>query len=128
MAAWMMMRMRCDLHEYGHAINDDICRLGRRRYRRHRRGVWRLLGRILQLRTANGTNFHPEWAFTWDGHSADTWAGRFLNKTNYTYDHSHYYTDHETIGGEANYSDQLWGTPIFQASLNCVGWGAARGD
>ena len=24
--------------------------------------------------TTNGKTFHPEWAFSWDGHGADTWS------------------------------------------------------
>lgn len=74
----------------------------------------------------NGSTYHPAWAFSWDGHSADTWSGRVLDKTNLTYNQSHTYTAHETIGGVANYSDQLWSAPIYQAFRDLISLGRPR--
>ena len=115
------------LHEYGHALTygilpswggGDTGAIGE--------GFGDYWGASYSSTTTNGTTFHPEWAFSWDGHSADTWSGRFLNMTNLTYDASHTYVDHETINGIPNYSDQLWGTPLFQAFLALRAMGRPR--
>lgn len=115
------------LHEYGHALTygilsswggGDTGAIGE--------GFGDYWGASYSSTTTNGTTFHPEWAFSWDGHSADTWSGRFLNMTNLTYDAGHTYVDHETINGIPNYSDQLWGTPLFQAFQTLRGMGCPR--
>ena len=115
------------LHEYGHAITfgivpswggGDTGAIGE--------GFGDYWGASYSSTTANGQVFHPEWAFSWDGHSADTWSGRFLNLTNLTYDPTYTYDAHETIQGVDNYSDQLWSAPLFQAFLRLRSLGYAR--
>ena len=116
------------LHEYGHAITysivptwgagGDTGAIGE--------GFGDYWGASYSYVQANGSTFNPAWAFSWDGHSADTWTGRFLDMTNLVYDHTHTYSDHETISGLANYSDQLWGTPIYQAFRSLLLSGYAR--
>ena len=115
------------LHEYGHAITysivptwggGDTGAIGE--------GFGDYWGGSYSYSTSNGPTYHPEWAFSWDGHSADTWAGRFMNMTNLVYDPSHTYSDHETISGIANYSDQLWSAPLFTSFQMLAGMGYAR--
>ena len=115
------------LHEYGHALTQDATpgwgggdsgAIGE--------GFGDYWGASYSWTCVNGSTYHPAWAFSWDGHSADTWAGRFLDKTSLTYDYNHTYVDHETISGIANYSDQLWGTPIYQAFKDLIGLGRPR--
>ena len=76
----------------------------------------------------NGLTFHPEWAFSWDGHSADSWPGRFLDMTNLTYDNTHTYAAHETIGAVDNYGDQLWSAPMYQSFRTLLAQGYPRTD
>ena len=117
------------LHEYGHAITSGIIPAwGGGDTGAIGEGFGDYWGASYSSTTQNGTTFHPEWAFSWDGHGAGTWSGRFLNMTNLTYDASHTYVDHEMINSIANYSDQLWGTPIFQAFLTLRGMGCPRED
>ncbi len=113
------------LHEYGHAITQSIVpSWGGGDTGAIGEGFGDYWGGSYSSTTTNGLTFHPEWAFSWDGHSADSWAGRWLNMTNLTYDSNHTYAAHETISGTANYSDQLWSAPIFQAfqDLRAMGY------
>ncbi len=115
------------LHEYGHAITYDTTpgwgggdsgAIGE--------GFGDYWGASYSWTCTNGSTQHPAWAFSWDGHGADTWTGRSLDRTSLTYTNSKTYVAHETISGIANYSDQLWGTPIFQAFLDLVSQGRPR--
>jgi hypothetical protein len=115
------------LHEYGHAITHSIVptftggdsgAIGE--------GFGDYWGASYSSTTTNGRTFHPEWAFSWDAHGADTWAGRFLDLTNLTYDSSHAYAAHETLNGIANYGDQLWSAPLFQSFLALQAMGYPR--
>jgi len=115
------------LHEYGHALTLDIVpswsegdsgAIGE--------GFGDYWGASYSWTQTNGSTHHPEWAFSWDGHGADTWSGRLLSMTNLTYDHSHTYQAHESISGIPNYSDQLWGTPIYQAFRDLIDLGRPR--
>jgi hypothetical protein len=117
------------LHEYGHAITYDIiASWGGGDTGAIGEGFGDYWGASYSSTTTNGATFHPAWAFTWDGHGADTWSGRFLDLTTLTYNPAHTYVAHETISGIANYSDQLWGTPLFQAFLTLRGMGYPRVD
>ena len=117
------------LHEYGHAITYNIISSwGGGDTGAIGEGFGDYWGASYSSTTTNGATFHPAWAFSWDGHSADSWPGRSLDLTNLTYDPSHTYVAHETISGIANYSDQLWGTPLFQAFLTLRGLGYPRVD
>ncbi|MDD4873217.1 MAG: immune inhibitor A [Kiritimatiellae bacterium] len=115
------------LHEYGHALTfgvvpswggGDSGAIGE--------GYGDYWGGSYSWSRPNGTNFNPAWACSWDGHGADTWAGRFLNMTNLTYDYSHNYEAHETIDAIPNYSDQLWSAPIYMAFRDLINMGYQR--
>ena len=115
------------LHEYGHAITYSIVpSWGGGDTRAIGEGFGDYWGGSYSYGTSNGPSFHPEWAFSWDGHGSDTWSGRLMNMTNLTYDPNYTYIDHETIGGVANYSDQLWSAPLFQSMVMLVAGGYAR--
>jgi len=116
------------LHEYGHAITESIVPTwGGGDSGAIGEGFGDYWGASYSS-TTNGQTFHPEWAFSWDGHSADTWAGRFMDLTNLTYDPTHTYAAHETINGIDNYSDQLWSTPLYQAFKSLLAQGYPRSD
>ena len=115
------------LHEYGHAITQDIAPdwgggdsggIGE--------GFGDYWGASYSWTCPNGAAYHPEWAFSWDGHSDSSWSGRFLDMTNLRYTNSQTYDAHQTIGGIENYSDQLWGTPIYQAFRDLISLGRPR--
>ena len=117
------------LHEYGHAITQSIVPTwGGGDTGAIGEGFGDYWGASYSSTTVNGLTFHPEWAFSWDGHSADTWPGRFLDMTNLTYDSAHTYVAHETINGIDNYSDQLWSTPLYQAFKTLLNMGYPRAD
>ncbi|MEN9975269.1 MAG: hypothetical protein RLZZ282_1275, partial [Verrucomicrobiota bacterium] len=117
------------LHEYAHAITYDITpSWGGGDADAIGEGFGDYWAASYNSTTTNGSTFHPEWAFSWDAHSADTWDGRFLDKTSLTYDPHHTYGAHESLAGIDNYSDQLWGTPLFQAFLALRDLGYPRED
>ena len=117
------------LHEYGHAITQSIVPTwGGGDTGAIGEGFGDYWGASYSSTTTNGLTFHPEWAFSWDGHSADSWPGRFLDMTNLTYDSAHTYAAHETINGIANYSDQLWSAPLYQAFKTLLNMGYPRAD
>lgn len=112
------------LHEYGHAIQDsintswyggDTGAMGE--------GFGDYWGGSYSYSTPNGSNFHPEWAFTWDGHNSN-WGGRFMNKLTYQYDPHSTYSAHVWVNGV--YSDELWSTPLFQSFLELINLGRPR--
>ena len=115
------------LHEYGHALTYDTTpgwgggdsgAIGE--------GFGDYWGASYSWTTLNGSTHHPEWAFSWDGHGSDTWSGRSLDKTSLTYDHNTTYGAHQYIGDVANGSDQLWGTPLYQAFRDLIAMGRPR--
>lgn len=117
------------LHEYGHAITESIVptwsggdsgAIGE--------GFGDYWGASYDATVTNGLSFHPEWAFSWDGHSGDSWPGRFLDMTNLTYDHTHTYAAHETIGAVNDYGDQLWSAPMYQSFRTLLAQGYPRTD
>lgn len=115
------------IHEYGHAITFDILPTwGGGDADAIGEGFGDYWGASYSWSCSNGSVFNPAWAFSWDGHSADTWAGRTLDMTNLTYDHSRNYGAHEYIDGIPNYSDQLWGTPIYMAFRDLIAAGRPR--
>ncbi|MBF0370896.1 MAG: S-layer homology domain-containing protein [Magnetococcales bacterium] len=113
------------LHEYGHAIQDDINpnwddgvdtgAMGE--------GFGDYWAGSYSLSTVNGDAFYPEWIFSWDGHN-DCWSGRYMNRLAFQYDASLTYTAHDNIDGYK--SDELWGTPLFQALLDLLDQGETR--
>jgi len=115
------------LHEYGHALTYDTTpTFGGGDSGGIGEGFGDYWGASYSWTTLNGSTHHPEWAFSWDGHGPDTWSGRRLDMTNLTYNHATAYEAHMTISGIPNYSDQLWGTPIFQAFLDLINMGRPR--
>ena len=115
------------LHEYGHALTYDTSpSFGGGDSGAIGEGFGDYWGASYSWTCTNGSTFNPAWAFSWDGHSADSWAGRFLDMTNLTYDHSVTYDAHVEIAGIANYSDQLWGTPIYMAFRDLIAAGRPR--
>ena len=115
------------LHEYGHAITYDIVpSWGGGDTGAIGEGFGDYWGGSYSSTTVNGRTFRPGWAFSWDGHSADSWVGRFLDKTNLTYDPTHTYDAHQDLNGVQNYSDQLWSAPLWAAFQALTGTGYAR--
>ena len=115
------------LHEYGHAIQDDINSnwdggdtgaMGE--------GFGDYWAGSYSYSTPNGVSFHPEWAFSWDGHSADSWPGRFMNLTTLQYDPTKSYPAHANVGGVSG--DELWSTPLFQAFRDLRDLGCSRDE
>jgi Zn-dependent metalloprotease len=115
------------LHEYMHGITHDINpSWGGADTGAMGEGFGDYWGGSYSYSTPNGPTFHPEWAFSWDGHGTDTWSGRVMNvpPASSQYDPSCTYAAHSTCGGVDG--DTLWSTPIFQAFLTLVGGSATR--
>jgi len=114
------------LHEYGHAIHHSINNSwGGGDTGAMGEGFGDYWAGSYRFSTANGSSFHPAWAFPWDGHN-NCWGGRNMDKTSFQYDPSQSYPAHATVGGV--YSDELWSTPIFQAFLTLMGQGVPRSE
>lgn len=113
------------LHEYGHGIQfninsswtgGDTGAMGE--------GFGDYWAGSYSYSTPNGATYHPEWVFTWDGHST-CWNGRMLNRTDARYNSSKTYSAHQSVteGGVTFQSDELWSAPLFEAlkSLKAAG-------
>lgn len=118
------------LHEYGHAIHfninsgwtgGDTGAMGE--------GFGDYWAGSYSYSKPNGTTFHPEWMFTWDGHSA-CWGGRMLNKTNAMYNSGRTYGAHQSIteNGVTFQSDELWSAPLFESMKALLAAGKPRGN
>ncbi|MEM7395175.1 MAG: hypothetical protein AAF492_22820, partial [Verrucomicrobiota bacterium] len=114
------------LHEYGHAIQYDINNnwiggdtggIGE--------GFGDYWAGTYKYRTPNGSTFHPEWVFSWDGHNT-CWSGRRMNRLNYRYAAGRVYGAHDFVGGVL--SDELWSTPLFSALLELLQSGRAHDE
>ncbi len=115
------------LHEYMHGITHDINpSWGGADTGAMGEGFGDYWGGSYSYSTPNGPTFHPEWAFSWDGHGSDTWSGRVMNLSpaSSQYDASCTYVAHSSCGGVSG--DELWSTPIFQALVELVGMGRTR--
>jgi hypothetical protein len=90
------------LHEYGHAVQDDINRFWTGG---HTGAMGEGFGDYLAGGYSLGINqnFQPNWVFNWDGHN-EFWAGRILN-SGYHYP--------ENAGGEVHDSGQLWSAGLM---------------
>lgn len=113
------------LHEYWHALQDDINpswsgndtgAIGE--------GFGDFWAASYSYVCSNGATYHPEWAFTWDGHNI-YWDGRVMNITG-QYNPAATYPAHTLVGGING--DELWGTPIFQAFVKLMGLGRSRAE
>lgn len=112
------------LHELGHAIQHNIVdRWSGGDTGAMGEGFGDYWAASYSLTTENGSKFHPEWVFTWDGHN-DCWDGRFVNKTNLHYNHAKTYSAHARIPG--GISDEIWSTPLFGAFSELYDRGVAR--
>jgi hypothetical protein len=118
------------LHEYGHAIQasinsswsgGDTGAMGE--------GFGDYWAGSYSYSTPNGKTYHPEWAFSWDGHSS-CWGGRLMNRTDAKYNSSKTYGAHTSVTeGTATFqSDELWSTPLFQALTALVAAGKPRAN
>ncbi len=90
------------LHEYGHAVQDDINRFWTGG---HTGAMGEGFGDYLagSYSLSINQNFQPNWVFNWDGHN-EFWAGRILN-SGYHYP--------ENAGGEVHDSGQLWSAGLM---------------
>ncbi len=118
------------LHEYGHGIQANINAnwtggdtggMGE--------GFGDYWAASYSYSTANGKIYHPEWAFSWDGHGA-CWSGRMLNRTDAKYNSAKTYDAHVSVteGGVTFQSDELWSTPLFQAMTSLIAAGKPRAN
>ena len=116
------------LHEYGHGIQaninsgwtgGDTGAMGE--------GFGDYWAASYSYSTPNGKTYHPEWAFSWDGHGA-CWAGRMLNRTDAKYNSSKTYGAHQSVteGGATFQSDELWSAPLFQSLTALISAGKPR--
>lgn len=116
------------LHEYGHAIHyginsswggGDSGAIGE--------GFGDYWAGSYSYSTLNGSTFHPEWVFSWDGHGvpASCWNGRILNAFGAQYVPGTTYGAHQTIPGGFQ-SDELWSTPLFQSLIALIAQGETR--
>ena len=118
------------LHEYGHAIHrninsgwsgGDTGAMGE--------GFGDYWAASYSYSKPNGTSFHPEWVFTWDGHSS-CWDGRLLNRTNATYNSGRTYSAHQSVteAGVTFSSDELWSAPLFESMKALLAAGKPRAN
>ncbi|MES2352483.1 MAG: pre-peptidase C-terminal domain-containing protein [Pseudomonadota bacterium] len=118
------------LHEYGHGIQanidsswtgGDTGAMGE--------GFGDYWAASYSYSTPNGKIYHPEWAFSWDGHGA-CWDGRLLNRTTAKYNASKTYSAHQSVteGGVTFQSDELWSAPLYQAMVALIAAGKPRSN
>ncbi len=118
------------LHEYGHGIQaninsgwtgGDTGAMGE--------GFGDYWAASYSYSTPNGKTYHPEWAFSWDGHGA-CWAGRMLNRYDAKYNSSKTYSAHSSVteNGITFQSDELWSAPLYRSMVSLLAAGKTRGD
>jgi predicted secreted protein len=118
------------LHEYGHGIQaninsgwsgGDTGAMGE--------GFGDYWAASYSYSTPNGKIYHPEWAFSWDGHGA-CWDGRLLNRTTAKYNAAKTYAAHQSVteGGVTFQSDELWSAPLYQAMVALIAAGKPRAN
>ncbi|HEY0586508.1 MAG TPA: M4 family metallopeptidase [Pseudoduganella sp.] len=118
------------LHEYGHGIQHNINSswsggdtgaMGE--------GFGDYWAASYSYSTANGKTYHPEWAFSWDGHNS-CWAGRMLNRTDAKYNSSKTYGAHTSVteNGVTFQSDELWSAPLYSSMVSLIAAGKPRAN
>jgi hypothetical protein len=118
------------LHEYGHGIQHNINSswsggdtgaMGE--------GFGDYWAASYSYSTPNGQVYHPEWAFSWDGHGS-CWAGRMLNRTDAKYNSSKTYGAHQSVteNGVTFQSDELWSAPLYQSMVSLIAAGKPRAN
>ncbi|KQZ28047.1 hypothetical protein [Duganella sp. Root1480D1] len=118
------------LHEYGHGIQasinsswsgGDTGAMGE--------GFGDYWAASYSYSTPNGQVYHPEWAFSWDGHGS-CWAGRMLNRTDAKYNSSKSYGAHTSVteNGVSFQSDELWSAPLYSSMVSLIAAGKPRAN
>lgn len=118
------------LHEYGHGIQasinsswsgGDTGAMGE--------GFGDYWAASYSYSTPNGKIYHPEWAFSWDGHGA-CWGGRMLNRTDAKYNSTKTYGAHTSVteNGVTFQSDELWSAPLYMAMTSLIAAGKPRAN
>jgi hypothetical protein len=118
------------LHEYGHGIQaninsgwsgGDTGAMGE--------GFGDYWAASYSYSTPNGKIYHPEWAFSWDGHGA-CWDGRLLNRTTAKYNASKTYAAHQSVteAGVTFQSDELWSAPLYESMKALIAAGKPRAN
>lgn len=118
------------LHEYGHGIRasinsswsgGDTGAMGE--------GFGDYWAASYSYSTPNGRVYHPEWAFSWDGHGS-CWAGRMLNRTDAKYNSSKTYSAHSSVteNGVTFQSDELWSAPLYSSMVSLIAAGKPRAN
>jgi hypothetical protein len=118
------------LHEYGHGIQasinsswsgGDTGAMGE--------GFGDYWAASYSYSTPNGKVYHPEWAFSWDGHGA-CWAGRMLNRTDAKYNSAKTYGAHTSVteNGVTFQSDELWSAPLYASMVSLIAAGKPRAN
>ncbi|WP_342116942.1 hypothetical protein [Pseudoduganella sp. OTU4001] len=118
------------LHEYGHGIQrninanwtgGDTGAMGE--------GFGDYWAASYSYSTPNGKTYHPEWAFSWDGHGS-CWAGRMLNRTDAKYNSTKTYGAHQSVteNGVTFQSDELWSAPLYQSMVSLIAAGKPRAN
>ena len=118
------------LHEYGHGIQASInSSWGGGDTGGIGEGFGDYWAASYSYSTANGKIYHPEWAFSWDGHGA-CWGGRMLNRTDAKYNSSKTYGAHVAIteGSVTFQSDELWSAPLYMAMTSLIAAGKPRAN
>ncbi len=116
------------LHEYGHAIQakintswsgGDTGAMGE--------GFGDYWAVSYSYSTPNGKIYHPEWVFSWDGHSA-CWPGRVTNRTTALYNAAKTYGAHQSVteNGVSFQSDELWSAPLYESMVALLNAGKTR--
>jgi predicted secreted protein len=118
------------LHEYGHGIQasinanwtgGDTGAMGE--------GFGDYWAASYSYSTPNGKIYHPEWAFSWDGHGA-CWDGRMLNRTDAKYNSAKTYAAHTSVteNGVTFQSDELWSAPLYASMVSLIAAGKPRAN
>jgi hypothetical protein len=118
------------LHEYGHGIQasinsswsgGDTGGMGE--------GFGDYWASSYSYSTPSGKTYHPEWAFSWDGHGA-CWGGRMMNRTDAKYNSTKSYGAHVAIteNGVTFQSDELWSAPLYQSMVTLIAAGKPRAN
>ena len=118
------------LHEYGHGIQasinsswsgGDTGAMGE--------GFGDYWAASYSYSTPNGQVYHPEWAFSWDGHGS-CWAGRMLNRTDAKYNSAKTYGAHTSVteNGVTFQSDELWSAPLYSSMVSLIAAGKPRAN
>ena len=118
------------LHEYGHGIQASInSSWGGGDSGGIGEGFGDYWAWSYSYSTPNGKTYHPEWAFSWDGHGA-CWGGRMMNRTDAKYNSTKTYGAHVAIteNGVTFQSDELWSAPLYQSMVSLIAAGKPRAN